>query len=102
MNSKEIKIGDRLYHAIFGWCKVTHPPLPDKCLVDLEADEIEYYVMGKGYVKYTRDKDGRNSLLSPISELLKDDKQPLDGLLSLKKMACNPTLTFWKGKEEKI
>ena len=41
MKAKEIKIGQRLYHAIFGWCKVETPANPaDKCLVDLDADEI--------------------------------------------------------------
>ena len=51
-NKIEVEIGKRYYHYIFGWCTVTHPPTKDKVLVDLEADEIEYYTMGEGYKTY--------------------------------------------------
>ena len=94
----KVKIGQRVYHAIFGWCKVETPSNPaNKCLVDLEADEIEYYVMGQGYVHYKRGQDGtgkRHILLTPIDDLCKDDKNIPD-ILHLKKMALNPTLIFW-------
>ena len=95
MKPKEIKIGDRLYHAIFGWCKITHPPNPDHTLIDLECDEVEYYVMGKGYVNYKRDNEGHNIVYVPISELFKDEKNIPD-ILHLKKTALNPKLIFWK------
>ena len=96
MKAKDIKIGKRVYHEIFGWCKITHPPNPDYTLIDLEADAVEYYVIGKGYVHYERDKKtGENIVYVPISELYQDDKD-LPPLAHLHRTALNPTLTYWK------
>ena len=91
-----MKIGDRMYHAIFGWCKITHPPLYDKVLVDLDADTIEYYVMRKGYVKYERDKEsGQHILFTPISDLFQTQEDAAKSEIhNLKKAAYNPTITF--------
>jgi hypothetical protein len=94
----KIKPGKRAYHAIFGWCKIETPPnSANKCLVNLEADEIEYYVMGQGYVHYKRGEDNtgdRHILLTPIEDLFESEKDVTD-IYHLKKMALNPTLTFW-------
>lgn len=94
MNANEIKIGERIYHGIFGWCKAMHPATPSgSVLVDLEADEIEYYQMGIGYKTYQRSLNGLNILLTPISDLLPDDKN-IPNFIHLKKMALNPKLKF--------
>ena len=96
MDKKKIKIGKRVYHAIFGWCKVYSSVNPEnKTLVNLEADEIDYYVMGQGYEHYKRDESGENILYTPIEDLFEDDKNIPD-IFHLKKVALNPTLTFWK------
>ena len=101
MTAKDIKIKDRYYHAIFGWCVVTHPPAGDKVLVDLEADEIEYYKMGHGYVKYMRDLQSRRHVLyTPISDLLENDESELPKELAIKKMGMNPKLKFWDSKDD--
>lgn len=93
-------IGQRRYHAMFGWCKVLDIDIENqKALCDLEADEISYYHMGQGYATYKRDKVTNIHILStPISDLLLDDKQPLIGLQSLKFIALNPSLKFWTKK----
>jgi hypothetical protein len=92
-----IKTGNRLYHAIFGWCKIISS-VSDKTLVDLEADEIEYYVMGHGYVKYSRDKStNQNILYTPTKDLFESDSV-VPKEYGLQKMALNPQLTFWKKK----
>lgn len=97
MTKQEVKINNRYYHAIFGWCTVTHPVLTNgKVLVDLEADEIKYYSIGEGYVSYRRDKKGgRNILFTSIEDLLKSDKEKLPRILALKRVAMNPELIFW-------
>ena len=98
MTKNEIKIGTRLYHAMFGWCKVTAPVLKDKVLVDLEADELEYYVMGRGYVKYKRPgKNQPNILYTPITDLLNSPEEMTD-ILRLGKLTLNPTVKFWDKK----
>ena len=85
-----------MYHAIFGWCKITHPPLPDRVLVDLEADAIEYYIIGEGYVKYERDKkSGQHILFTPIEDLFPTEEDARKSEKhNLKKAAYNPKLTF--------
>ena len=96
MNKKDVKIGKRCYHAVFGWCTITHPANQEnKTLVDLECDELSYYVMGSGYAHYIRDKkSGRNILYTPISDLFEDDKN-IPSVFHLKRAALNPTLIFW-------
>lgn len=90
-----INLGDRLYHAIFGWCEVEGVGAHDKCLVNLEADKIEYYVMGKGYVTSERDKSGQHILFTETSELFKSAEE-VPQKFNLMKMALNPTITFNK------
>lgn len=99
MKKEELPIGTRCYHAIFGWCKVTHPivfDLNERTLVELEADEIKYYRAGEGYATFKRDESGAHALYTPISDLLKDDKEKLPANLALKKAALNPEIIFWK------
>ena len=101
MKEKEIKIGMRLFHAMFGWCTVTHPVATStkKVLVNLEADEIEYYQIGKGYTTFKRDKkDSDHTLYTPIAELLKNEDVKLSDSLALKKRCLNPKVRFWKNK----
>ena len=101
MEAKEIKIGMRLFHAMFGWCTVTHPVATstNKVLVNLEADEIEYYQMGKGYATFKRDKsNGKHVLYTPIDELLKNEDAELSDSVAQKKQCLNPKIRFWKLK----
>lgn len=96
MKAEDLIVGNRYYHFIFGWCKLRMPPSREKAVVLLEADEIEYYVMGNGYVKYSRDKEtGEHILYTPIKDLLIDDKQELTSNDLLARAALNPKLTFW-------
>lgn len=90
MKAEEIKIGDRLFHAMFGWCKVTHPVTPtDKVLVDLEADRI-MYCPGIGREEITVDKkeDFGNVLYTPIADILKSPNDANDEQL-LRRIALN-------------
>jgi hypothetical protein len=99
MEREKVKIGERLYHCCFGWCKVTHPPTDDgKTLVDLEADEIEYYTIGKGYNAYKRPKKGEaHVLFTPVSHLYKTEQlAQSDKVAMLRRAATNPKLTFWE------
>lgn len=102
MNKNEIKIGDRLYHEVFGWCKVTHPVNnANKTLIDLEADEVSYYVLGKGRLSYSRNKgvnagSNQNIVLVPIHELHKDEKFVHPPMYGLKMQALGVELKYWK------
>src|SRR5690242_2538394 len=94
-DARNIKPGMRLYHIIFGWVKVTHPPIHGKTLVAIEADEVEYYVVGKGRVTYKRQDDGTHTVYTPISDLVESDKVQLSTEQHLRKMGYGCTLTFW-------
>ncbi len=100
MEARELKVGQRVYHGVFGWCKITHPIDANdvKCLVDLEADEIEYYTIGKGYASYSRDKEsGLHTLYTPIKHLYESEEQAkIDTINYLRVSACNPKLIFWE------
>lgn len=64
------EVNNRKFHFAFGWCKITHPfTASGKTLIDLEADTVEYYVMGKGYVSYSHYAQGRNVVFVPVNEL---------------------------------
>ena len=54
MEQSKIIKGNRLYHALFGWCKVMSPVIRDKVLVDLEAYSVRYYQHGKGCKTITK------------------------------------------------
>lgn len=102
MNKEQIPIGTRCYHAIFGWCTVTHPVVYDdkseqeKTLVELECDEISYLIEGK-YQTFKRDAEsGRNVVYTPIDQLVKDNDEKLPPLLALKKSTYCPVITYWK------
>lgn len=100
MNKEDIKVEGRYYHEMFGWCKVTHPPNEEKALVDLEADEIEYYKMGMGYVSYKRDKESRRHVLyTPISDLHENKDFEKGDSFALRQTAMKVKLTFWDKKE---
>lgn len=100
MEAKEVKVGDRLYHCCFGWCKITHPVSPEdtKVLVDLEADEIEYYTIGVGYKSYARPAKGEAHVLyTPISHLYRSEESAkVDHIAQLRRSATNPTIKFWE------
>ena len=99
MNKADIQVGGRYYHEMFGWCKVTHPPTEEKVLVDLEADEIEYYQMGRGYVNYKRDKESRRHVLyTPITDLHKNEDFEKGDSFALRQTAMKVKLTFWDNK----
>jgi hypothetical protein len=103
MDKNEIKIGGRYYHICFGWCKVTHTVAPtNKVLVELEADEIEYYVIGQGRENYQRNKEtGRHILYTPISDLIKE-KRALTHDELLKKATLSPRIYKWDESGEPI
>lgn len=108
MKIKDIELGKRVYHFAFGWCKIDAPMAvgekgKEKILVDLEADEIEYYVMGQGRKSFQRNlKTGKHILLTPISELLLTDKLSKGNTLALQILALSPKITFWDANKEKI
>ena len=98
MNNQPLIIGSRMYHAIFGWCKVTHPANQAKMtLVELEADEIEYNVNGVRKKFYRDKKDNRHTLYTPVADLFPDEATVTEEY-GLKKLALNPKITFWKTK----
>jgi len=95
MKNEEIKVGQRLYHIIFGWCEVTHPVNGEgKTLINLDAKEISYYKMGEGYVSYKKDPQGQNIVYTPIVDLVKDEKVLLSKDQMLKRAAMNCTITY--------
>ena len=93
---RKIKVGDRLYHIIFEWVRVTHPVINGKTLVDIEADEVEYYVMGRGRVRYKRQPDGTNIVFTEVSDLVEGDTVKLTTEQYLRKMSYGCELTFWE------
>ena len=102
MRAEEIPIGTRCFHAMFGWCTVTHPVAKEKdtdiekTLVELECDEISYLVEGE-YKTFKRDiETNRNVVYTPIDQLLKNNDEKLPPLLALKKSVYRPVITFWK------
>lgn len=88
--------GQRVYHIFFGWAKVyVNVVAGGKILIDLEAKEVSYYVMGQGYMTYKRDDDGRNILRTPIDQIVNSPEQvPKDNATHLKKMALNATVIY--------
>lgn len=92
----KIKVGDRLYHIVFGWVNVTHPAINGMTLVDIEADEVEYYVMGKGRVGYKRQQNGENIVYTDVSDLVESDTVKLTTEQHLRKMSYGCKLTFWE------
>ncbi len=92
----------RLWHFAFGWCKLIDVRLKpgadlvlkEFALVDLEADEIEYYSMGIGNVNYKRNKDGHHYFTAPLSDFFESEQAELPGILSLKHTALNPKVRF--------
>ena len=104
METNQIKIGDRYYHICFGWCTVTHPvsTTTNRVLVDLEADEIEYYVIGQGRDNYQRDKKtGKHILYTPVSDLIKE-KRTLTPDELLKKASLSPRIYKWDESGEPV
>lgn len=86
-------VNERVYHYIFGWCKVLTPVnSAGDCLVDLEAQQVSYYVMGKGTHTAKRNEQGANVILTPAEELVKDDQVKLTSKQSLKVSCHNPTI----------
>lgn len=85
------KNGERVFHPLFGWSTIEILGIHN-VLINCEADEIEYYVMGKGYVKHVRDKEGKQIVSTHISEIFKDEEN-IPEIFSLKKAAMNIKLT---------
>lgn len=73
MEQSKIIKGNRLYHALFGWCKVMSPVIRDKVLVDLEAYSVRYYQHGKGCKTITKKNNKPNAILTPIEDLFPDE-----------------------------
>lgn len=101
MRKNQIKPGLRVYHALFGWCEILYPPTKEgKVIVNLEADEIEYFTNSKGLVVSNRDKStGKHVLLTPIKELLKND-QNVPKELAAKKIALKAKFRVYEKKEK--
>lgn len=106
MKIKDIELGKRVYHFAFGWCKIDAPMAvgengKERILVDLEADKIEYYVMGHGRKSFQRNlKTGKHTLLCPVSELFLTDNLPKENTLALQLLALSPKITFWNDKNK--
>lgn len=92
----KFKNGQRVFHAIFGWCVIDLLGI-EKSIVNCDADEIEYYVMGVGYKKYVRDDYGKQIVCVPISELFLTEEE-VPNVFALQKIAMNLKLIF-KNKE---
>ena len=88
---KKLENGKRVFHAIFGWC-VIDALGKEKAIINCEADIIEYFIMGKGAVRYVRDENGRQIVCVPISELYQNEESVPD-IFSLQKTAMNVKLT---------
>lgn len=90
------KPGQRLHHIHFGPCKAIHGhAVNDKILLDLDAKEISYYVIGKGYKVVKEDENGENILYCPVLEVfLSADDVPNDRATILKKIAMNASFVL--------
>lgn len=108
MKANDLSMGKRVFHENFGWCKIIHPFLAavseksGKALIDTEADEITYYIMGHGYKTFKRDENGRNIVYVPIEELHPDENFEQTEKYLLGKIALNCQLTFWPKKGGKL
>lgn len=75
--------GQRIKHFAFGLGTIDRCE-SDSVLINLDAKEIEYYVMGKGRVKMKGKKgEGIKTLFCKTDELLGVDEQ-LSGALALR------------------
>lgn len=94
---QELTIGKRVYHIMFGWCKITHPVTNEtgKTLVDLEADEISYIVDGHRNT-YQRDGNRSHMLYTAINQLFEFEPLKPHPYLIFKKESMRPELKFWK------
>ena len=86
-----MKRGKRMFHGVFGWCVIDMVG-NGGCLINCEADVIEYYVMGKGTVRYERDKDGKQIVYVKNEELF-EKEEDVPKIFSLQKLAMNLKLT---------
>lgn len=101
-DSREIKerakIGMRIYHVAFGWGTIhTYFKGGDTMLVDLDALEADYYVMGKGRVQM-KGKNGKGikTLHAPIEDFVWHPDKMTD-LHGLRAMCIAAKLKFPKG-----
>ena len=101
MKANQIKAGVRVYHAIFGWCEIVYSCTSDgKTIVNLDADEIEYFTKSRGTVVSNRDKStGKHHLLTSIDELLEND-QNIPKALASKKIALKAKFRLHEKKEK--
>lgn len=88
---QKFKNGQRVFHPLFGWCVIDLLGI-NNVLINCEADVIEYYVMGKGYVKYERDENGKQIVSTHISEIFETEEN-IPPIFGLKKLAMNIKLT---------
>lgn len=106
MKASELSVDKRVYHEIFGWVKVIHPFVEriisesEKCLVDIEADEVSYFVAPGDYQTFKRQEDGRNIVFTPINRLHPDQDYEKTPERSLYKLALHPELKFWEKQPE--
>lgn len=87
VNHSKIKVGDKKWHRIFGWCTVTHPPTSDGgVLVNSQYKHLQHFVNGKGWIEYKgTGKDGHIvSIFMKSSELF--DEEQTDKVQDLVKM----------------
>lgn len=48
-----VKLGDRVWHRIFGWCTVTRASdISETVCIDSEHKHVQQYVMGYGWKDY--------------------------------------------------
>lgn len=68
MKKSELKINMRVWHPIFLWGTLSHPPREDKSLVAFDFTECSYYMPGRGYSTYKKET-GDNVIFLPNDEL---------------------------------
>lgn len=86
----------RVWHPLFKWGTVMLPNMSPNGISNVEFDfkSITYYIMGKGYVTYSKFHDQGNRVTVPNRELfekeLKNEELPDNWPLRLK--GYNPTI----------
>lgn len=93
----KFKIGQRAYHAAFGWGTIALYFLGASSMcIDLDAVHITHYVMGKGYVEIEQGGRPIKSLHTPINQVVEHpDKMNREHRLLA--IGLNATVTYPEG-----
>jgi hypothetical protein len=73
---KVLKIGDRMWHRVFGWVTITHPIINNKTLVDSDYKHIEIWTDNSRWLPYKGDNGGKiTSIFLPVTELFLEEQK---------------------------